>query len=976
MEETENIVDVHEGNFKIYDKLDRYIENIRQKKQRHRIIVHLNICSMRKNWDELKDIVINESDIDVMIITEINIKEHENIVYSLKGYKMIVYNRENKTRGGGIGIYIKENIEINNTIMGNSTGGMYEYIQISLELDHKKTTIIAIYRPPDGDVNAFVEDIQSRLLEIKEKSNVILIGDINIDLNDTNGMKVSNYRNVMAQNGMENCIFSNTREVMRDNKLVVSCIDHVYERYHAEVFSAVIQLRVSDHYMVAISFLAPSHQEENRIHNKIMYNESNLKNDVLKVEWGNDKEMNDTVELYDSICSKFNTVYNRNIKSKCKPEKIRKNKSWVTKEIIDKIRIRDNAFKKWKNTPSNVKYRDEYKKLRNKVNKEIKQQKYRHQISRIECYKDNMKKIWKEINNIVGRTVLGNIDDTINTFLGKAYKTEQILEAFVDEFSKGIERIIHKCPLVLINEENIDKRSMSRVSILIPKITEINVKNIITNMKSSKAPGIDAIRIQDLQLCKSKLAPALVKLINTSIKNGVLPQGLKTSIIRPIYKGGAHSDYKNYRPIAILSSIEKIMEVYITNKLNKYLETHKIINEDQHGFQKGKSTVSLLKNYVDYVNGNLNTNKIIITIFIDLKKAFDTINHSILIKRLENIGIRGRILEWFKNYLKQRSMIVRINGKNSEVREVSRGIPQGSILGPILYTIYVNQVFKYMKHCKMYMYADDTAMTVVHNELNVAMQLLQDDFNRFQLWIHDNELIINERKTKILCIKTPNKKKLIDINIKCHTYSCLHKGNYDGSCKCSVLEEVNNFKYLGLYLDNKFSWDTHVGVVVKKLRVCAAQFFKLKYILDFKNLTIVYNALVKSILLYGIQCYGQCTITNKIKIERLNNHIRKIITIKNYNDEPNNILTFNNLFTYMMIIEYYYREDTRTRGENKHNIRNNRYKIPITYNKYGDRKLEVIIPKIFNTIPMDLQKIKKISMVKKKIREWLVEKNV
>lgn len=138
---------------------------------------------------------------------------------------------------------------------------------------------------------------------------------------------------------------------------------------------------------------------------------------------------------------------------------------------------------------------------------------------------------------------------------------------------------------------------------------------------------------------------------------------------------------------------------------------------------------------------------------------------------------------------------------------------------------------------------------------------------------------------------------------------------------------------------------------------------------------MVYNALVKSILMYGIQCYGQCTMTNKIKIERLNNYIKKMIEKKNCTNETNNILTFNNLFTYMLIIEYYYKEDTRKRGKNKYNIINNKFEIPLTYNKYGDRKLEVVVPKIFNTIPKDLQKIEKISMVKKQIREWLMKRD-
>lgn len=213
------------------------------------------------------------------------------------------------------------------------------------------------------------------------------------------------------------------------------------------------------------------------------------------------------------------------------------------------------------------------------------------------------------------------------------------------------------------------------------------------------------------------------------------------------------------------------------------------------------------------------------------------------------------------------------------------------------------------------------------------------------------------------------------IIIKCHNNECLHSVTYRNTCKCPVLEEVTHFKYLGIYLDSKLSWDIHVGDVMKKLRICAAQFYKLKFILDYKNLKIVYDALVQSILKYGIQCYGQCSVTNKIKIETLNNQIVKTIMKKNYNNETNNILTFNNLFEYTIIIEYYYREGIRKRENKMYNIRNNKFDIPLTFNKYGDRKIEVLIPKIFNKIPDELSNISKISLVKKKVRKWLMEKD-
>lgn len=321
--------------------------------------------------------------------------------------------------------------------------------------------------------------------------------------------------------------------------------------------------------------------------------------------------------------------------------------------------------------------------------------------------------------------------------------------------------------------------------------------------------------------------------------------------------------------------MDKILEKYVLKHLNRYLEAHSLINNHQFGFQKGKSTSILLSDFTELVRNKLNSNKIVLVLFIDYKKAFDTIDHDKLIECLDKIGVRGKMNKWFRNYLKDRKIIVKLNDQDSKEKDLNYGVPQGSVLGPVLYSIYVNTLFSCAKLCHMYMYADDTALLSVHHSIDTATNNLQEEYNRILKWSHDNGLRINISKTKVLCIAT-SKRKVHKIGIKSHLDNCLHVGAYrTGNCSCPLIEEVKTFKYLGLIIDNRFLWDSHIESLCKRLRGCLAQFYRLRLFLGYDTLKIVYYALVYSTIHYGILCYGNTSAVHVQKVEAVHKKNRK-----------------------------------------------------------------------------------------------------
>lgn len=284
-----------------------------------------------------------------------------------------------------------------------------------------------------------------------------------------------------------------------------------------------------------------------------------------------------------------------------------------------------------------------------------------------------------------------------------------------------------------------------------------------------------------------------------------MPNRLKTSIIRQIYKTGCKIDYNNYRPIVILSVVEKILEEIVVKRLRAFLEKYNIIHPNQFGFQKGKNINKLLGNFSNYINSCLSQNMHCLALFIDFSKAFDTLSHKKLISMLERIGIRGVTINWFKNYLDCRSYRVKINNLTSEEIKIDCGVPKGSKLGPILYIIYANEMLKYLNSSKIFTYADDTAIIVSNQNIQQATNLMQNQLDITNKWCHDNGLIINASKTKLMHIK-PKHLPETQINLTIHNTNCLHNktknptNNID-TCTTTI-ETVKTYKYLGVFVDS------------------------------------------------------------------------------------------------------------------------------------------------------------------------------
>lgn len=686
--------------------------------------------------------------------------------------------------------------------------------------------------------------------------------------------------------------------------------------------------------------------------------------------------------LYNQFCNKFSEIY-KNSNTNKKHIKIRSANPWINDEIVKYCEFRDKLYTKWQNNLKNKKYEKEYKKFRNWVTKKIIFEKNNYYKQKFIENRFDLRATWQIINEIIGKK-----NSNIDEFIIKNFKNQnlvEILNNFALNFNYNVKKIIHTCDINTLNYSN---TSISN-SIYVENTTEIEIFNILKTLNVKKGAGIDAIRAKDLKNNALHLTPIITKLINSSLNQAIVPDILKTSIIRPIYKNGDKSDVNNYRPISILPVMDKILEEVVVRRLTHFLEKYKIINKNQFGFQKGKNINQLLGNFSNQINGFLSKQLHVLVLFIDFSKAFDTLEHSKLLDILERNGIRGNILNWFKNYLYCRNYCVKINNSNSKKINYNCGVPQGSKLGPILYIIYANDMMKCLKEESTYAYADDTALVISHRSLTDATQIMQDQLNIATKWCHDNGLVINANKTKLMYIKPPH---IINtrVEIKFHSIDCLHKQcnmtNYNDTCTTTI-EMVNTYKYLGVYIDNSFKWKSHIDYLQKKLRAASYMLYHLNNCASYDVLRQAYYSLAESYIRHGITAWGN--VKYKSTLQKTQNRLLKIL-LKKQSWQNNNfiqsstqhydtdniakvlhILEIKNIY-HITIIKEFSNNNFLHPIDHIHNTRTKsqgRYKINRFKNEYGQNTLDVTLPTLLNKIPIHIlntkNKHKRIKLVKK-----------
>ena len=423
------------------------------------------------------------------------------------------------------------------------------------------------------------------------------------------------------------------------------------------------------------------------------------------------------------------------------------------------------------------------------------------------------------------------------------------------------------------------------------------------------------------------------------------------------------SDYNNYRPISISSILDKIIQKYIGNVLMNYLELYKLIDDRQYAYQKGKSTNKLLNEMSNYINGELSKNKHVIALFVDLSKAFDTLNLLILLRELLKIGISGPVLDLIQSFLQNRKTVVEINGVYSDELLNNCGVPQGSNLGPILFLIYINSIFTVFKNCKIFMFADDLLIIVSDEDFQKAVNNMQINLNYLIRWAHDFCLVINVKKTKVMHIFNKYLRKDERIDLIAHNNKCLHQ--FGNNCKCMKIENVDDYRYLGVQIDKNFSMNVHINSIIRKLRSTIPQITALKFKMSEELLRTIYYGLVFPFIMYGICMWGSIESGAMTKLTKMQTKILKKMIKKNVDMDIDvfkywNVLSVNNIFKYCFIRENLSEEWDGSLREHNYRTRtmeNEPLFTPKNLNRFQNRTCHYLMPRLLNELPINIRNL-------------------
>ena len=396
-------------------------------------------------------------------------------------------------------------------------------------------------------------------------------------------------------------------------------------------------------------------------------------------------------------------------------------------------------------------------------------------------------------------------------------------------------------------------KNPNKTKLFLTETTQDEIIDVIKKLNPKKSGDIYDISPEFVCISAKPVAQALAIIVNRSISEGIFPDKLKTAKVIPLHKGGSVLSVSNYRPISLLPIFSKIFERLVYNRMIEYIEKNNILSKNQFGFQKNKSTELAISTIVSKISNSFEKKDSCYCIFLDFAKAFDTVNHEILLEKLKYYGVNDKAFLWFKSYLSNRTQFTKVGDKLSEVGYVKHGVPQGSVLGPLLFLLYINDITESSTILQFFLFADDT--TVFYsgkNNINTE-KLLNNELEKVSKWLSANKLSLNVGKSNFLHFQYGNSKKE-EIKIKIN-----HK----------EVEEKCSTKYLGTIIDNKLTWKPHIQYIKTKLSKSIGMISKIRYFTTDRILSDLYYSFIQSNINYNLLNWSCANNTNLEPIKKI-----------------------------------------------------------------------------------------------------------
>ena len=795
-------------------------------------VIHMNIRSCNRNFNEFA-IFINQTGVEfpVIVLTETWLTAESDWL-NILGYRAF-HSIRGARAGGGVTILVSDrlNSDKKDNLCRNSASA--EILAVEVDVGTESFTIFGVYRPPLGSVFSFRSEF-SEILSREEQGNCILTGDFNIDiLKDHLTQDEDDFIDDLKTKLFLPLISIPTRVT----NTTATCIDHIYFNSFVPCKFGVVNVAITDHFPVFISVPVKANCPNKSFTTKFRDFSPRYFVDFRK-------DLLDSLSVFNSfdllsIDDRFEIFANilQSSFDKCFP--IRKKVvsfkrfccPWLTDSLLRCIKRKHTLHLLSKR---NSGYLNEFKRYRNVLCESIRQAKKQYFGDKFEQVRSDSRGTWRVINDILQPKSNKNNSFRLDLPDGTTECPDKIANAFNAHFVSVAPNLSRDIP-----PTNFDP-----VSLITPNLHSFvyfdappcEVERTILSFKN-KNSSINFIPSFVYRSVANIISPILSVLINESFNAGIFPSILKVARVVPIPKSGSQNQVENFRPISTIHFLSKVIERLIYTRILDFINKFNILNDVQYGFRKGKSTGDAVLTFTQNCYEALNDKKYLVSVFLDFKKAFDTVDHGILLRKLHCYGFRGTANSWFESYLENRFQYVDIHGTCSAKLPITTGVQQGSILGPLLFLLYINDFYLCSNFFNFVHFADDSTIYAKGDNFADLIESINGELTGIDHWLRGNKLSLNIGKTKFMIFSNNN----FDVPIL--------------KIRDEQLEYVDKIKFLGVIVDSKLRFTDHIkGVCSKVARVCGI-FNRLLFIPPNVRRTM-YFSLVYPYLIYAIEVWG------------------------------------------------------------------------------------------------------------------------
>ena len=799
-------------------------------------LMGINVQSLKAHHDQLiAELESYKNKPTIIAITETWLSKNANLkVIGIPEYQPVLSKpRKTKKPRGGVAFYISESVE-------------FEPIEFETEIESAIIRVkfgpgiyrifCVIYRPQSHKMKQFLLELENLLNFLRSlKDDSMIFGDFNIDT-IVESKETKDYENLLTafdyrkQNNLPT----------RVTPTSATCLDHVITSF--SVSTETVNTSFSDHYTVlgeiAVNFEKPEETITHKFHRDLR----NIKKEkALNFLFLLDQKLKNVKKEGVLDLNRIALTIMECV-DKFAPETVCNDKSngteWISNKIKNAIIERNKKLQKWIDNPTDEN-RSAYKLARNKVTSKIRKAK-----------RDlNFEKLG---NNPSTRTIFRTLKGHIREGQPKPVSLDSEL---LNEYFTSIGSILSS--EITESDQKMQNVYFEKTFVLEP-IALDEISKIIKSMKNKKSTGHDGINNEILKCCSPVIEPYLVEAFNDSIQCGIFPDCLKVAKVIALYKKGDRTNPENYRPISLLPSLSKVFEKILLKRMTKFCNKYQILSKNQYGFRQKYSCTYAIAHITELMRQAIDKKSTGQACFLDLKKAFDSLDHSILLKKIYNSGFRGPIFELLQNYLKSRFQYVENNGQTSNLLEIKTGVPQGSVLGPFLFLLYINDLPGICgKNANIALFADDTSLIKSGKRDATDMN---SELERVGHWFRQNKLTLNITKCESMNFAAGKARDIEIFNSKLPNNNC--------------------FKYLGVYIDNKLTFREHIAYLTKKLNKFCGLVYKVRHLYPIKCLLLFYNAYARSLISYGLLVYGSAAKTNLEMLESAQRRIIRAIFFK------------------------------------------------------------------------------------------------